>query len=571
MSEKKRAKKTTTKKTTKKTATKKTTTKKPASKRTTSKKSASKRASKKAAAAPASPAPLPVSLVRPSTPAELADFLREHLGLEVPSVPLVAGHTSPMDYLVHSFFEDTVPRDSVVWANRGGGKTFLAAVATLLDLVFKPGIEIRILGGSLEQAGRMHEHLRTLFEREPFEAMVSGKVTDKRIRLTNASRVELLAQSQTSVRGTRVQKLRCDEVELFDPAVWEAAQLVTREKNCGGVFVPGSIECLSTMHRPFGIMHKLVKASSRGEGALEVFPFTHENAAGQPVPAIRRLHKWGVLDVLGACGDEHECDSCPLSPACGGRAKERDARGGAAGHISVSEARRLMNRVGEGTWEAEMLCLRPMRSDCVLPEFDTHTHVVGELPSETDRWLWVCGMDFGFRAPTAVLWAGVDPAGVLWVYDERVVAGEILEKHIESIVTGQPRLTRDGTTTGKGHPRPTWVGIDPAGAQRSGQSGVSDTTLLKGAGLTVLDRRMKIEEGLTLLRARLAPANGPARLFVHRRCERLIESLEKYHYPPDNPEATTPVKDGSDHAVDALRYLVANLDKPYKTARTQYA
>ena len=217
-----------------------------------------------------------------------------------------------------------------------------------------------------------------------------------------------------------------------------------------------------------------------------------------------------------------------------------------------------------------MLCLRPMRSDCVLPEFDLHTHVVGSLPSETAGWVWLCGMDFGFRAPTAVLWAGVDPKGVLWVYDERVVAGEVLEKHVESIVTGRPRLTRDGSTSGPAHPRPAWVGIDPAGAQRSLQSGQSDAAMLKGAGITVRDRRMKIEEGLTLVRARLAPASGPPRLLVHRRCERLIESLEKYHYPPDNPEATTPVKDGSDHAVDALLYLVQNLDKPYKTARTNY-
>jgi len=415
VSEKKRA--------TKKTATKKAAKKKTETARATKKPRTTKHAAKKPdrKATPARGKGESADLNRPTTPAELAAFLREHLELEVPSVPLVAGHTSPMEYLVHAFFEDTVPRDSVVWANRGGGKTFLAAVATLLDLVFKPGIEIRILGGSLEQAGRMHEHLRALFEREPFAAMVGGKITDKRLRLRNGSRVELLAQSQTSVRGTRVQKLRCDEVELFDPAVWEAAQLVTREKTCGGVFVPGSIECLSTMHKPFGIMHRLVKASSKGGagggGGMEAFPFTHENAAGQAVPAIRRLHKWGVLDVLGACGPEHECASCPLEPACRGKAKQRDARGEPGGHISVGEARRLMSRVGSGTWEAEMLCLRPTRSDCVLPEFDTHTHVVGALPSETAGWVWLCGMDFGFRAPTAVLWAGVDPAGTLWVYD----------------------------------------------------------------------------------------------------------------------------------------------------------
>lgn len=48
-----------------------------------------------------------------------------------------------------------VSADCVVWAARGTGKTFLGAVATLLDLVFKPGVQIKILGGSLEQSRRM--------------------------------------------------------------------------------------------------------------------------------------------------------------------------------------------------------------------------------------------------------------------------------------------------------------------------------------------------------------------------------------------------------------------------------
>src|SRR5690606_7299407 len=129
---------------------------------------------------------------------------------------------------------------------------------TALDLIFKPGIEVRLLAGSLEQARRMHAHLRDLFDRPGPASMVEGRVTERRLRLTNGSQAEILAQSQTSVRGTRVQKLRCDEVELFDPDVWEAAQLVTRSKECGPVRVRGSIECLSTMHVPYGIMHDLV-------------------------------------------------------------------------------------------------------------------------------------------------------------------------------------------------------------------------------------------------------------------------------------------------------------------------
>ena len=129
----------------------------------------------------------------PSGADALHEWLREHLGLTIPREAIIEGHSAPFAYLCHSFFEHHQPRDALVWANRGGGKTFLGALATALDLAFKPGIEIRILAGSLEQAGRMHEHLRGFFSREPFAPLVEGKMTEKKLRLTNGSRAELLA------------------------------------------------------------------------------------------------------------------------------------------------------------------------------------------------------------------------------------------------------------------------------------------------------------------------------------------------------------------------------------------
>jgi len=72
------------------------------------------------------------------------------------------------------------------------------------------------------------------------------------------------------------------------------------------------------------------------------------------------------------------------------------------------------------------------------------------------------------------------------------------------------------------------------------------------------------------VRARLRPASGDTKLMIHQRCSKLIESLERYHYPADQPESLVPVKDGFDHAVDALRYLVANLDNPVRTAYSRY-
>lgn len=472
----------------------------------------------------------------PTDEVGLRAWLKQWIGIEMPGEPLLDGHSAPFEYLAHAFFEDRSPRDSVVWACRGGGKTYLAAIATVLDMVFKPGIEIRILGGSLEQSKRMHMHLRGVFDCEPFDGLVEGRITERRIVLKNGSRVELLAQSQTSVRGTRVQKLRCDEVELFDPDVWEAAQLTTRSKDCGGVAVSGSIECLSTMHVPYGLMHDLV--GTCGEGS------------------VRRLFRWGVVDVLGTCDERHDCLSCTLRAECAGRAKGRDARGDPGGHITVDDAESLKRRVSLDTWNSEMLCLRPKRSDCVLPEFNHGAHVVDRPPDAGEGWAVIGGMDFGIRSPTVVLWARLSPNGEVCVFREHSRANMTLREHIEVIRSAKPSLD--------------WIGVDPAGRARNAQTGVSDVQAMRSEGLDVRAARSMIHEGIELIRARLRPATGEPTLRVTRDCTELIRCLEQYHYPSDNPESATPEKDGSDHAVDALRYMILNLDRGYSTKKGSY-
>ncbi|MCC6284213.1 MAG: hypothetical protein IT439_02750 [Phycisphaerales bacterium] len=488
-------------------------------------------------------------LEAPATPESLRAMLREHLGLEFPRGPIVEGHSTPFDYLSFAFFgpgPDHVAgraapaRDAVVWANRGGGKTVLGALATLLDLAFKPGIAVRILGGSLDQSRRMHAHLEAFFREEPFASMLAGRITRDRITLVNGSSCEVLAQSQTSVRGTRVQVLRCDEVELFDPDVWEAAQLTTRSTRCAGRWVRAGIECLSTMHLPYGLMFRVVKEAREGR---------------------RRLFRWGALDVLERCGPSLACrddeGDCPLLPECAGRAKAIEAPGG---HLTVRDAIDQKARVGRATWESEMLCLRPSRRDAVLPEFTRENHVQNPPENEGAGRARIAGMDFGFRSPMVALRAEVDPQGVLWIVDEWVRTETLLREAIAWL-----------NDPAHGGP-PDWVAVDPAGLQRHEQTGHSNVSEMQAAGLRVRAVRSGLAEGLMSLRARLAPASGaPARLRVAPRCARLIESLEGYHYPKDDPRSLVPVKDGHDHAVDALRYLVVALDRRRAAGLKHYA
>lgn len=478
--------------------------------------------------------------VEPRSADQLDGWLRLALGLDVPRHALVDGHAAPFAYLHHAFFGAT-PRDCVVWAARGAGKTFYAAVATLLDMLFRPGIEVRLLGGSLEQSRRMHEHLAMLFGRPELAWMIARpaarNLTARRVRLVNGSRAEILAQSHTSVRGARPQVLRCDEVELFDPEVWRAAQFMTRSKRCGDVLVPGAVEALSTWHLPHGLMASLV------------------GDALAAAPRDRTLFRWGIVDVLQRCEIERSCSGCGIADDCKGRART------ARGHVHIDDALAIKSRSDRASWEAEMMCLRPKRSDAVFPEFDRVRHVRDASVSE-GAVTFIAGMDFGFRAPTVIVFATVDARDVVHVLDEHVASGIVIEQHIEAI-RRSTCVAADGL--------PEWIGVDPAGHQRNEQTGVSTISVLRKAGIVVRTRPTALDAGLRIVRARLAPAasDAPPRLFIHPRCTRLIESLEAYHYPAHRPDVNVPVKDGPDHAVDALRYMLVNIEArpPVRMAR----
>ncbi len=489
----------------------------------------------------------------------------------------------------------SVPSDCIVWACRGGGKTFLAAVATALDLIFKPGIQVRLIAGSVEQGQRMYEHLRRIFEHGRLMAAVKGRITERKVELLNGSAARLLAPSQASVRGTRINKVRVDEVDVIQQDVWKALQLTTVSKRCGDVEVRGSVECFSTMHEVGGLMSRLVDGGNR------------------------KVFKWGVIDVMGECegwracrghghistalhrhiadGSQGSAGAIVSLPQLDGERRQgdcalwEDCRGvaktpGRVGHVRVADAIADKSRVDAETWQAEMVCLRPRRTGRVFEEFQRECHVVGDKDtlshlhidtsvrgsSLSDVTMWpcdnvnmsepprlLCGMDFGWRSPTVVLWGELvgGKEGVLTIVDERVVKGAVMSEHVKAI-------------TGSAWGKPVWIGIDPAGSQKNDHTGTSNAQLLRDAGLEVKWRRVDVAPGLGLVRARLRPGDGsPPRLLVHERCRELIRSLESYRWDPALREMQ-PLKDGSDHAVDALRYLMVNLDGGEGTRRGAY-
>lgn len=457
------------------------------------------------------------------TPDELHNWLTLYTTLRVPRQAVCPGHHAPFDYLAAAYLEPA--KDIIVWAPRGGGKTRLAAIATMLDLLHKPGCAIRILGGSLEQSLRLWEHLLPDLSHYVGDELDESRLRARRVALANRSTAAVLTQSQRAVRGLRVQKMRCDEVELFKPEIWEAAQLVTKSLP----HIRGSIEAISTLHEPFGLMNRII-----------------EQSGSNGVSLIR----WCLLDVLEKCPPQRDCGSCLLWDECRGVAKEK-----CDGFVSIDDAVAMKRRVSRDTWEAEMLCRRPSVRGCVFPNFDPELHVREDVALASDRALDL-SIDFGFSNPFVCLWLATSSDGVVYAVDEYIQPQQTIAEHIEQMRSRTWGAVRR-------------VYCDPAGAGRNGQTAASDVTCLRDAGYLVKYKSSRIVDGLELIRAALCPAWGRPGLFVHPRCTRLIRALRSYHYAPDGSEL--PLKDGEhDHLIDALRYFFINHTRPIASPPRRY-
>ncbi|MHC4700469.1 MAG: hypothetical protein ACYTFQ_07825, partial [Planctomycetota bacterium] len=452
----------------------------------------------------------------PMTKRDLKNYVKVFLGINVPDKKICSEHQNPMDYLWHSFSADRVKKtaeaqdasrpnaDAIVWANRGGGKTQLAAVATLLDCVLKPNCQVRILGGSGEQAGRMYEYL-TGFLQDGFEQSLGGPILKTKCRFTNGSSVEVLTQSAKSVRGRHIQKLRCDELELFDEDVFAAAKFTTQSK----AGITAAMELISTMHRPYGLMHEAVVSAAK---------------LGTPI------FKWCVWEVIEKCVDRN-CSQCHLWIDCRGRAKT------ANGYLKIDDCLTQMRRSSRAGWEAEMLCRRPSRENAVFDDFDPAVHV-RQVDYNPDLPLYRA-IDFGFVNPFVCLWIQVDDEGVVRVIDEYVCSRATIDVHAEQMKSRTPIPEEQVAGTF----------CDPAGKGVNDVTGTSAVRELRTMGIAVRFRRSGILDGIELIRRAIRSGDGRSSLIISPGCRRLTEAMECYHYPESGRRpGELPEKDGTyDH------------------------
>jgi len=292
-----------------------------------------------------------------------------------------------------------------------------------------------------------------------------------------------------------------------------------------------AMEMISTIHRPFGLMQKVVSSAPQ---------------QGTPV------FKWCLWEVIEQCINR-SCSQCPLWIDCRGKAKK------AGGYLKVDDCITQMRRASRAGWEAEMLCRKPMLDNMVFDEFEPDEYV---KPIDYDPNLPLYrSLDFGFVNPFVCLWIQVDVDGLVRVIDEYVRSRATVDVHAGEIKSRTPCDDEEVAGTF----------CDPAGAGVNDVTGTSAVRELRAMGIAIRYRRSSILEGIELIRRAIRDGSGKSSLIISPRCVRLIEALQCYHYPESAGSRELPLKDGVyDHPIDALRYFFVNYKNPAKTISRRY-
>ncbi len=193
--------------------------------------------------------------------------------------------------------------------------------------------------------------------------------------------------------------------------------------------------------------------------------------------------------------------------------------------------------------------------------FRREIHVVDEF-NDNRAVEWFAALDYGFNHYTVVLLGARDSDGNLFVVDEHAARGWVVERHVEAIKAMLQRHKVRLQPTGRYSIALSHfaAGSDLFARQANGLSiacqyadlGVT----LRSASMDRINGWAAIHKGLGDPSAGVTP-----RLFLHRRCSRLVETLPILQHDPNRPEDVLKVDPdddgvGGDDAADALRYLV---------------
>jgi phage terminase large subunit len=209
-------------------------------------------------------------------------------------------------------------------------------------------------------------------------------------------------------------------------------------------------------------------------------------------------------------------------------------------YIPKKEIEALRLNTPDDAFAQEYLAEFKKMQGLVYPEFNREKHLISPKELEgLDKKEWaevMCGVDFGYTNPSAILVIKRDTDNSFWVTEEWYKTKQTTAQIIEKVK----------------HYNPYTVYPDPAEPDRIME--------MMNANLNCREVNKDIIAGVDRVRELLKQN----RLKVHPLCANLILEFETYHYPDSvfgRNDQEKPVKE-NDHALDALRYVLFsnNLD-----------
>ena len=202
----------------------------------------------------------------------------------------------------------------------------------------------------------------------------------------------------------------------------------------------------------------------------------------------------------------------------------------------------------EGNWD--------VAEGAAFAEFDTEKHIIPpfQIPY---HWMRYKGIDYGYAAESACIWATIDPED-----DTIIIYRELYQKGL----TGED-LAEVITEMEKDERKSIQGVLDTAAWNRTGTTGptVGETLVRAGHKLRPADKNRI--QGKIQIHEKLKPNNstGRPRLQIMSNCVNLIRELQSIPCDPNRPEDVD--TKASDHAYDALRYLIMSRPRMPSTFR----
>ncbi|MCK9393589.1 terminase large subunit [bacterium] len=204
--------------------------------------------------------------------------------------------------------------------------------------------------------------------------------------------------------------------------------------------------------------------------------------------------------------------------------------------LPVDELNKAKQEMTEDRFAQEYMADFRKTEGLVYKEFNRERHVVDEEGFDGENLTIVktlCGVDFGFNNPAAIITIKKDSDNVYWITDEWYKTQQ---------TDAQIADYTSALKLNECYPDPESAG----GIEELKRRGVNVRDVIKG--------KDSIRNGITIV-SELLKSN---RLYINSRCVNLIWEFETYHYPPkksEHNEEENPVKE-DDHALDAIRYAL---------------